>query len=113
MKLIKLSELKSEATSHGGIEKLRKKVFIRKGEIPHLNQFAQAYFEPGAEAPKHKHDDMYETFLVETGEIEFTVNSKQILLKVGGTITLEPGEFHEVRNKSKEIAIMTYFQISK
>ena len=113
MKPIKLSELKSEATSHGGIEKLSKKVMLRKGEIPHLNQFAQAYFEPGAVAPKHKHDDMYEIFLVEKGEIEFIINEKPILLKVGDAITVEPGEFHEVRNKSKGIAIMTYFQINK
>lgn len=113
MKLLKLSELPFEATSHGGTEKLRKKVFFRKGVITHLNQFSQVYFESGAEAPKHKHDDWYEIFLVETGELEFRINSKQILLNKGYCLTVEPGEFHGVKNNSSKIAIMTYFQITK
>lgn len=113
MKLLKLSKIKPEATSHGSIENLRKKVIIRKGEIPHLAQFAQGYFEPGSIAPKHKHIDMYEIFLVEKGEIKFIVNSKTCLLKEGDAITIEPGDYHEVKNNSESTVIMTYFSILK
>ncbi len=113
MKISKLSALKSEATSHASIDRIAKKVIIRKGEIPHLTQFAQGEFKVGSVAPKHKHDDMYEIFLVEKGVITFIVNNQKYILTSGETIIIEPGDYHEVQNNSSENVVMTYFSIIK
>lgn len=111
MKLIRLKKVKHEASSHTSSNLLSKKVIIKNGEIPHLTQFAQGYFQPHCFVDKHKHKDMYEIFLIEKGKIEFVVNKKTLLLKSGDSIIVEPGEEHQLKNRFNRICIITYFSI--
>lgn len=111
MILSSLSKIKPEKSSHASIEKIQKKVFLKNGQIPHLTQFAQGYFQPGCFVPPHKHLDMWEIFLVEEGEVEVTVNDKKIILGKGDFLTVEPNELHSFKNTSKTPTIITYFSI--
>lgn len=112
MILNNLSQIPLQKTSHALFSKIQKKVFLKNGQIPHLTQFAQGYFQPGCLVPKHKHLDMYEIFLVEEGQIEVKINSKKIVLKKGDFLTIEPNENHTFQNKSKNSAVITYFSIA-
>lgn len=111
MILSSLSKIKSEKTSHAPIDKIQKKVFLKKGQIPHLTQFARGFFQPGCLVPKHKHLDMYEIFLVEKGRIEVKIDNKKIILKQGDFLTIVPNENHFFANNSKTPAVITYFSI--
>lgn len=107
MKLSKLIDLPIDYVSHGS--KIRKKVLIQNGEIPHLTNFSQAYFKPGQIAEAHIHLDMYETFFVEVGEGEMIVDGKNYYLHAGDRITIEPGESHELKNIGQKTMKVTYF----
>lgn len=112
MILSSLSKIIPEKTSHAPFSKIQKKVFLKNGQIPHLTQFAQGYFQPGCLIPKHKHLDMYEIFLVEKGQIEVKIDNKKIILKQGDFLTIEPNETHSLANNSKNPAIITYFSLT-
>lgn len=113
MKIVELSQIRFQATSHAPIDKIKKKVIFPQGQIPHLTQFAQGYFQPGSSVPKHKHHDLYEIFLIEKGEIEFTVNNQKFILKKGEAIVIDPKETHQLKNKNHQTAVLTYFSILK
>jgi len=74
MKVEKLAKLPVEKVSHN--EKITKKVFIRKGQIPRLMQYAQASFPPGEIADAHSHPDMYEVFTIHKGKGLMVVDNK-------------------------------------
>lgn len=112
MILSSLSKIKPEKSSHDSVDKIQKKVFLKNGQIPHLTQFAQGYFQPGCFVSPHKHLDMWEIFLVENGEIEVTVNDKKTLLKKGDFLTVEPNEPHSFKNTSSSPTTITYFSIT-
>jgi mannose-6-phosphate isomerase-like protein (cupin superfamily) len=107
MKQISLSQLPEQGVSHNVA--IRKKVFFQSGEIPHLNNFAQARFAPGQIATAHAHSDMCEVFLVEAGEGTISINTIAYPLYPGQCIAVEVGELHEVANTGEEDLIVTYF----
>lgn len=88
-----------------------KKVFIAKGELPNLMQFAHAIMRPGDIIPEHKHDDMSEVFLVESGSGVFKINGEQYEAKKGTCVTVAANELHEITNTGTEELILTYFAL--
>jgi mannose-6-phosphate isomerase-like protein (cupin superfamily) len=86
---------------------------IPQGVIPTLAQFSQVSFQPGEVATEHKHDDMYEIFLVESGSGVIKINEQQYPLEKGTCVTVEPGELHEVTNTGSEDLVLTYFGIEE
>lgn len=111
MKFISLDKIKEESVSHN--PKVKKKVLIKKGEMPHLTQFAQSFFKPGQIASEHIHEDMYEVYLVEAGTGILKVNGKVHQIKKGDCAMTEPGEAHEFINTGTEDLILTYFRVEK
>lgn len=111
MKLISLETLKLEPISHN--KKVNKKVILKKGEVPHLTQFAQSIFPPGQIASEHVHEDMSEIFLVEAGQGIVKVDGQVNQIKKGDCIVVEPGDAHEFLNTGSEDLIFTYFSIEK
>ena len=104
MKLKRLKDLPQEFVSHN--KEIRKKVFIKKGEIPHMTNFSIATFSPSQIAYAHTHPDMYEVFFVEAGIGVIEIDKKVFELKKGSCVIVEPGESHEIRNESSEDLIV-------
>jgi mannose-6-phosphate isomerase-like protein (cupin superfamily) len=111
MKITSLEKIKEEPVSHS--PKIKKRVLVKKGEMPHLTNFSQAYYKPGQIASEHTHEDVFEAFLVEQGTGLIKVNGKVNKLKKGDCVLVEPGEAHEIINTGSEVLILTYFGIEK
>lgn len=110
MKIVSLVTLPKTTTSHNSAGEKRN--MIPNGAIPSLVQFSQVAFQPGEVATEHKHDDMYEVFLVESGIGVIKLNGEEHPLEKGMCITVEPGELHEVTNMGATDLILTYFGIT-
>lgn len=110
MKIVQLAAIPETTTSHNAAGKKRN--MIPTGAIPSLVQFSQVSFAPGEVATEHKHDDIYEVFLVESGNGVIKINGKVHDLEKGTCITVEPGELHEVSNTGSTDLILTYFGIT-
>ena len=110
MKTTALSDVSDEPVSHD--PSIRKRVLLRRGDVPHVMQLAQARFAPGQVAPAHAHADMHEVFLVEAGEARFTVDGVAHRLGTGGCIAIAPGERHEVANAGATELVLTYFGVA-
>ncbi len=105
MKYISLKDIEEVGVSHN--PKIKKKVLIANGQIPHLTQFSRAKLTLGQIADAHIHPDMYEIFNVESGEGVIIINNKRYELTVGVCVVVEPGEKHGVTNTGKEDLLMT------
>lgn len=110
MKLVKTKELSEIGTSHDS--DVKKKVFIGKDEIPKLMQFGSATFKPGQEVTAHKHETMYEVFLIQKGRIDFIVEGKKVTASEGDCITVEAGELHSQHNNYSKDVTWVYFGIA-
>ncbi len=113
MKIINSAETVVTATSHAPVTAIAKKVFLKKGEIPHLTQFASGIFKSGSYVELHSHKDMYEIFMITQGSIDFVVNGENRTLSTGMGIVVEPGDEHEVRNHYGQDAHLLFFSIVK
>jgi mannose-6-phosphate isomerase-like protein (cupin superfamily) len=110
MKWKSLAQLPTEQVSHN--PNIRKKVMLRKGDLPHLTNFSQAYFAPGQIASAHTHGDMCEVFFVESGKGLIRVDQIDYILEPGICIAVQPGESHEVINTGEQELILTYFGLN-
>lgn len=105
MRYSSLKDIDEVGVSHN--PEIKKKVFISKGQIPHLTQLARVTFKSGQIATSHIHQDMYEIFNVESGTGVITVDNNKYDLTPGVCITVDPGEKHEVVNNGKDDLILT------
>lgn len=107
MQYSKLIELPDEEVSHNA--RIKKRVMLKTGDLPHLIGFSQARFPAGEMANRHKHDDMYEVFYVEQGVGRIRVDDQEIALEPGVCVSVEPGENHEIENTGNEELVVNYF----
>lgn len=110
MKLVKTNELPEIGTNHDS--EIKKKVFVGKDEVPKLMQFGSATFKPGQKVKAHKHDTMFEVFLIQKGKIDFVVDGEKITVSDGDCITVEAGEIHSQHNNYNEEVHWVYFGIA-
>ncbi len=110
MKAITLDQLPQEGVSHN--PQIRKRVMLRRGELPHLANFSQARFAPGDVANAHAHNNMWEVFFVESGQGVIRVDGREQPLTAGVCVLIEPGERHEVANTGTVDLVITYFGIN-
>lgn len=96
MKKRNIANLKYAPVSHN--PNVLKKVLLGYEEVPHVTFFSRATFMPDHIAPSHSHEDMYEIFYVEQGQANFTVGDKDLLVREGDCIIIEPLEKHEIKN---------------
>ena len=83
---------------------------IYKGWVLGPN-FSQARFAPGQGTIAHTHTDMWETYLVESGEGVMQIDGVEVKLAIGTCIAVEPGEVHEVINTGFTELVLTYFGV--
>ncbi|KAG0052892.1 hypothetical protein BGZ83_001977 [Gryganskiella cystojenkinii] len=109
MKVTDLETLPVAYISHDS--SVEKKVLLKMGEVPNVSQLAVATLKPGEQASKHNHKDMTETFHFQAGAGEMEVDDKIFEIKAGMTVTVYPGEYHEIRNTGSENLVLIYFGI--
>ncbi|KAG0372575.1 hypothetical protein BGX24_000070 [Mortierella sp. AD032] len=109
MKVTSFDSLPVAYISHDST--VEKKVLLKNGEVPHVTQLAVATLKPGEQATKHNHRDMTETFHFQAGSGEMEVDGKTFDIKTGVTVTVFPGEYHEIRNTGSENLVIIYFGI--
>lgn len=107
MKFISLNQLPEESVVHNPA--IKKKVMLRKGDLPHLTNFSQSRFASGEIAGAHSHPDMAEVFFVEAGKGTIYIDGEKFPLLAGNCIAVEPGEVHELINDGTEELVLTYF----
>lgn len=109
MKIVSLNALPIEGVSHD--LEIQKKVMLRFGDLPHLTNFSQACFAPGQQVTPHKHADMSEVFLVESGEGTIWIDGIAHPLTAGTCVAVEAGELHKLANTGQTDLVLTYFGI--
>lgn len=107
MKLVSLTDLPIESVSHNPA--IAKQVMLRKGDLPHLTNFAQARLGPGQVSPAHAHQDMCEVFFIEAGTGQIAINGVAHPLAPGTCIAVAAQETHEITNTGQEDLVITYF----
>ncbi len=110
MKKVNISDIQEVGVSHN--HDIMKKVLIDKGEIPQLMTFGQAIFKPGQSVDEHKHETMFEVFLIESGKAIFVVKGEKVELETGDCLTIEPNELHSQSNPYDEDVRWLYFGIA-
>jgi mannose-6-phosphate isomerase-like protein (cupin superfamily) len=103
-----IEPISHEALSPDGLPLIEKRVLLRRGDLPGVMQVAQASFAPGAIAAAHCHKDMAEIFWVLSGQGTIEVDGVAYDLAAGRSVTIEPGELHEVRNTGDVPLVLLY-----
>lgn len=109
MNISSLSTIAEEPVKHN--PEIVKRVFVRNGEIPRITNFTQSRFPVGASAPAHAHTDMYEVFLVESGQGTFVINGTDYVVEAGSCVRIDLNEMHEIRNTGTTELVLTYFGV--
>jgi mannose-6-phosphate isomerase-like protein (cupin superfamily) len=109
MKIVALEAVPEEGVSHD--PEVRKRVLLRRGDVPHLTNFARARLLPGHRTSAHSHTDMCEVFLVESGAGQMLIEGREVELRAGLCVTVEPGETHEILNTGDGELILLYFGV--
>jgi mannose-6-phosphate isomerase-like protein (cupin superfamily) len=109
MRIVRLEEVPEEGVSHD--PELRKRVLLRRGEVPHFTALSRATLRPGQAATPHAHADMHEVFWVESGRGEARVAGATLPLEPGVCLVVEPGEEHAVACAGDEDLVLLRFGI--
>ena len=84
---------------------------LANGEFPNIVNFSQAVFPSGEVAGAHRHEDMTEIFLVQSGKGEIIIEGVNYPFAAGTCAVVEAGETHEIRNTGAADLIVTYFAV--
>ncbi|HWT00851.1 MAG TPA: cupin domain-containing protein [Pyrinomonadaceae bacterium] len=107
MKIVSLADVPEEGVSHN--PEIRKRVLIRRGELPRLISFSRAVLKPGQAAAAHSHADIFEVFFVEAGAGTIRAGGAEARLEAGACVTVGPGEEHEIINTGTSELVLVYF----
>eukprot|EP00308_Calcidiscus_leptoporus_P018036 CAMPEP_0119398588 /NCGR_PEP_ID=MMETSP1334-20130426/140919_1 /TAXON_ID=127549 /ORGANISM="Calcidiscus leptoporus, Strain RCC1130" /LENGTH=180 /DNA_ID=CAMNT_0007422455 /DNA_START=560 /DNA_END=1102 /DNA_ORIENTATION=+ len=105
-----LSTLPAVAVSHKGVAG-SKRVLLKRGEVPHIAQFAQSTLGRGAVVERHRHTGLMEVYFVEGGSAAFTLGGKAHALEVGHMIAIPEGTEHWLNVTGPSELRLTYFMI--
>jgi quercetin dioxygenase-like cupin family protein len=65
MKKVSLTDVPEEGVSHN--PEIKKRVLLRRGDVPHLTNFSRSRLAPGQTVSAHAHASLHEVFYVERG----------------------------------------------
>ena len=61
------------------------------------NEMSDVYYQKDAFVPYHEHSKGYETFLIDRGSVEVTINGKRAIAHAGDMVHIEPYTSHGFR----------------
>jgi len=109
MKIINLSEIESQPSSHGNY--LAREI-IEEGEYSNIHSFGQVRMETDQMAKMHGHDGKMEIFFVLSGSAKIIFgDGTEVTAKAGTSIITESDETHEVSNPFDEPLEMLYLTL--
>jgi mannose-6-phosphate isomerase-like protein (cupin superfamily) len=109
MKIVSLADVPEEGVSHD--PEVKKRVLLRRGDVPRLTNFSRAVLLPGQSARAHAHEDMSEVFFVERGAGLMKVEGAEHPFAHGVCVAVEPGEEHEIVNTGDGELVLLYFGV--
>jgi mannose-6-phosphate isomerase-like protein (cupin superfamily) len=109
MKIVSLADTPEERVSHD--PEVRKRVLLRRGDVPRLTNFSRAVLLPGQSARAHRHEEMSEVFFVERGGGLVRVEGVERPLAPGVCLAVAPGEEHEIVNTGDVELVLLYFGV--
>lgn len=110
MKFSSLDSLPFHPVSHD--PKLKKKVLMGPGALPHVKAVSHIELNPGDRASRHSHENAFEVFYGIRGWVDFIVGDTAISLTEGSCLVVEPGEEHSIED-AEEGSRMLYFLLEK
>jgi mannose-6-phosphate isomerase-like protein (cupin superfamily) len=111
MKKVSLADVPEEGVSHD--PQIRKRVLLRRGDVPHLTNFTRSRLAPGQVARAHAHADMHEVFYVESGRGAMKIDDQELRLEAGVCVAVAPGERHEITNTGATDLLLIYFGVEE
>jgi quercetin dioxygenase-like cupin family protein len=68
-----------------------------------IMQISISHFLPHQSCPAHKHFDLHEIFVCESGEVNLTVDDHEVHLLPGDVVLVRPGHVHCLVNTSEAL----------
>jgi mannose-6-phosphate isomerase-like protein (cupin superfamily) len=89
-------DLEETPTAHGEKLPIKKRVFIRQGQVSHLTQLARSrYFEKcSTEVDLHVHSTMWEIYFVLKGKARHVVGDQEFVAEEGDVVAVPPNTTH-------------------
>lgn len=107
MKLYSLASTPLEPVSHD--PGLKKRVLMRDG-IPGVKNMSHVILKKGDRASMHCHREEFEVLYCVRGGLIFEVEGKEVMVKRGDCLVLEPGEYHSIPSVLED-AELFYFKV--
>lgn len=111
MNIVSLADVPAEGVSHN--PDIKKRVMLRRGQLPHLTNFSQSSIAPRQTVGAHAHTGMFEVFFVASGEGRIKIDEEEYVLRAGTCVAVEPGEAHEISNTGATDLVLLYFGIEE
>ena len=109
MKKVSLIDVPEEGVSHD--PQIKKRVLLRRGDLPHLTNFTRSRLASGQIARAHAHTGMHEVFYVESGAGSMKIDDEELRLEAGVCIAVAPGEQHEITSTGEDDLVLIYFGV--
>ena len=93
------------------LAEINKQEILHSGDVPHIDKVGQVVFAPGQIIPSHAHPDVHEVFFIRAGNGVIRCNGKELAIREGSCIVIEPNEAHEVENTGSEIMLLIYIKM--
>lgn len=107
MKLYSLDDTPYTPVSHD--PSLKKRVLVDRGELPAIGGLSHIVLPAGAKASVHAHPEGYEVFYCVGGEAFFRIGGKDVALRQGHCLVVEPGEAHSIEDALEGTELVYFF----
>ncbi|KAJ8908359.1 hypothetical protein NDN08_005069 [Rhodosorus marinus] len=87
-------------------------VLVRNGEIPHITQVARSELKPGQIASENWHVDMYEVFLVLSGNGTLILDGEALAMTPGACIRVAPPKKHKILASETDSLVIVGFAVA-
>ncbi len=88
-----------------------KKRVLTKDPISCVRHLSRVALGPGDSAVAHSHSDGFEVFYCTGGEAVFRVNGKDVPVKSGDCLVVEPGDLHEIMPVAHKAELFYFFAL--
>lgn len=108
MKLLRLENAAETPVSHSPSVKKR---VLTKDPISCVMHLSHVVLGPGDSAFAHSHKDGFEVFYCASGEAVFRVNGREVPLRDGDCLVVEPGDLHEITPVRNKVELFYFFAL--